>query len=287
MDSINWNHIYEDGDLVIIDDFYKLPSSSQRIMGMVCIIAINRGTLTAEINGENIELAHRDILIVSSRMHITQMTLSDDFSGMIIAIREGHTRSLVKVNTSMLKNMFRISEYPILHMTAEQEELQAHYKCILQATVKRKDKTCKKEIIYRVVGAMLYELFTNIFAKNNAFEAESMSVTQGERIFKQFIELLVASEVKQRSVKYYADKLCVSPKHLSAVSKQQSDKTALVWINHFIVQDIKYLLLNSDWSIKEISNYLGFPNASFFGKYVRKHLGSSPSTIRIEVKKTT
>lgn len=115
MENLTWNHIYEDGDLVIIDDFHKLPSSSQRIMGMVCIIAINRGTLTAEINGENIQLAHRDILIVSSRMHITQMTLSDDFSGMIIAIREGHTK-LVKVSASMIKCMFRLSEYPLLHM---------------------------------------------------------------------------------------------------------------------------------------------------------------------------
>lgn len=283
MENLKWNQIYEDDDLVIIDDFHKLPSSSQRVKGMVCILAINHGLLTAEINGENLELHHNDILILSSRMRITHMALSDDFSGMIIAIREGHTK-LVKVSTSMIKCMFRMSEYPLLHMTAEQEELLGHYKSILQAMVKRNDKTCKKEIVYRVVGAMLYELFNYIFAHNNESEAESMSSTQGERIFKQFIELLVASEMKQRKVQYYADKLCVTPKHLSAMCKQQSDKAALAWINHFIVQDIKYLLINSDWSIKEISNYMGFPNASFFGKYVRKHLGASPSSIRMQSK---
>lgn len=285
MEKEYWQQLYEDGDLVVIDDFHKLPSTSQRIEGMVCILAINHGGLAAEINGESINLSRNNILIMSSRMHITRMSLSDDFSGMLIAMREGHAKSLIKVNTSMIKCMFRMSEYPILHLPPEQEELLGHYKSILQSSLKRNDKICLKEIVYSVVGAMLYEIFSYIFVKNNESEAELMTGTQGERLFKQFIELLVASEVKQRQVQYYANQLCVSPKHLSAVCKQLSGKAALAWINHFIVQDIKYMLANSDWSIKEISNYMGFPNASFFGKYVRQHMGASPTSIRSESKK--
>ena len=33
-------------------------------------------------------------------------------------------------------------------------------------------------------------------------------------------------------------------------------------------------------SVKEISNELDFPNSSFFGKYVKKHLGMSPKNYR-------
>lgn len=285
MENNYWQQLYEDSDLVIIDEFHKLPSSSQRIKGMVCVLTINRGALIAEINGENIELTSNDMLIMSSHTHITQMTLHSNFSGMIIAMRGGSAKMFVKLNTSMLKCLFRASDHPVLHMTAEQKELMWHYKFILQATLRRDDRTCKKEIVYRVVSAMLYELFTYIFVKNNESEAELMTGKQGERLFKQFIELLVASEVKQRQVQYYANKLCVSPKHLSAVCKQLSGKAALAWINHFIVQDIKYMLFNSDWSIKEISNYMGFPNASFFGKYVRQHMGASPSSIRAQSNK--
>ncbi|WP_044266342.1 helix-turn-helix domain-containing protein [Bacteroides timonensis] len=35
-------------------------------------------------------------------------------------------------------------------------------------------------------------------------------------------------------------------------------------------------LRNSQKSIKEIANELNFPNLSFFGKYVKQHLGTSP-----------
>ncbi len=37
---------------------------------------------------------------------------------------------------------------------------------------------------------------------------------------------------------------------------------------------------NPDKSVKEISNELGFPNLSFFGKYVKRMLGMSPKAYR-------
>ena len=43
---------------------------------------------------------------------------------------------------------------------------------------------------------------------------------------------------------------------------------------------IKQLLLYSDMSIKEVASEMGFENLSFFGKYVKKHLGLSPNHYR-------
>ncbi|MBF1571957.1 MAG: AraC family transcriptional regulator, partial [Prevotella sp.] len=39
-------------------------------------------------------------------------------------------------------------------------------------------------------------------------------------------------------------------------------------------------LRTTDLSVKEISHRLGFPNTSFFGKYVKDHLGCSPLEYR-------
>jgi YesN/AraC family two-component response regulator len=83
-----------------------------------------------------------------------------------------------------------------------------------------------------------------------------------------------------RSVKSYADELCVSPKYLTSVCRRHSDCTASELISTSIVSRIKQLLLYSDLSIKEVANEIGFDNLSFFGKYVRKHLGLSPNNYR-------
>ena len=99
-------------------------------------------------------------------------------------------------------------------------------------------------------------------------------------MFRDFIGLLSSTYPRPRSVAFYADKLCITPKYLSAVCKQVSGMTALKLISNFVSKDILRLLNDTDKSMKEICNELGFPNPSFFGTYVRKTLGMSPRQYR-------
>ena len=59
------------------------------------------------------------------------------------------------------------------------------------------------------------------------------------------------------------------------------------WQDKFVVKDIDYLMKHSSKSIKEIAGELDFPNLSFFGKYVKKHLGVSPRDYRLRLLKET
>lgn len=79
---------------------------------------------------------------------------------------------------------------------------------------------------------------------------------------------------------YYADKLHVSPKYLSAVCKEVSGQTAFDLVNQYVLKNVKYMLQWSPKSIKEIAMELDFPNLSFFGKYVKRYLGVSPKQYR-------
>jgi YesN/AraC family two-component response regulator len=47
-----------------------------------------------------------------------------------------------------------------------------------------------------------------------------------------------------------------------------------------VSRDIHELLTESNKSIKEIMEELDFPSLSFFGKYVKKHLGKGPKEYR-------
>jgi AraC-like DNA-binding protein len=68
------------------------------------------------------------------------------------------------------------------------------------------------------------------------------------------------------------------------VCKQVSGKTALDWINEYVLIDVRHWLKNSDKSVKEVADLLDFPNLSFFGKYCRSHLGMSPLKYRKELR---
>ena len=105
-------------------------------------------------------------------------------------------------------------------------------------------------------------------------------MSRGSLLFKQFMEMLSSIEVKPRNVEFYSRKLYVTSKYLSNVCKVNSGKTAYDWIIEYVVEDVYRLLSHSEMSVKEISNYLDFPNISFFGKFVKAHLGCSPTEFR-------
>lgn len=111
-------------------------------------------------------------------------------------------------------------------------------------------------------------------------QALQKELSSAENLFKKFINLLSSFAPQERKVTFYAEKLFVSSKYLSKVSKSQSGYTASELINKFVTREIEFMLKHLDKSIKEIAHEMNFPNTSFFGKYVKANLGISPRQYR-------
>lgn len=101
-----------------------------------------------------------------------------------------------------------------------------------------------------------------------------------EYYFRQFMDLLSKYYTTNRSVKFYASKIHLNPKYLSNLIRKVSGKSAVRWIDEYVILEAKNLIKYSDMSIQEISYALNFPNQSFFGKYFKKHAGISPKRYR-------
>ena len=106
-------------------------------------------------------------------------------------------------------------------------------------------------------------------------------VSQAGTLFQQFIDMLNATPVKHRPVEWYAGELCITPKYLSTICKNHSGKTANEWIREHVLEDIRYYLKQTDLTMTQIADRLGFPNPSFFGKYVKEHFGMTPMQVRL------
>lgn len=84
----------------------------------------------------------------------------------------------------------------------------------------------------------------------------------------------------EHNVGFYAGRLAITPKYLSSLIRDISGLSAPQWINDYIVVEAKTLLKSSDMNIKQIAEYLYFPNPSFFSKYFKQHTGVSPKEYR-------
>lgn len=134
-----------------------------------------------------------------------------------------------------------------------------------------------------LVSAIFCEMLGHLNKEVNPSEMTvdtKESIKQSDYILRKFIEMLSKDNGIHRSVGYYADALCYSPKHFSKVIKQACGRTPLDLINESAIEHIKYRLKHSDKSIKEIAEEFNFPNQSFFGKYVKSYLGMSPARYR-------
>lgn len=101
-----------------------------------------------------------------------------------------------------------------------------------------------------------------------------------EYICARFFDMLAKHYNSERSVSFYASKLCISTKYLASIVKEVSGRTPIVWINERVVGEIEYLLLYSQATIKEIAYQLNFPSISALGKMFKANKGISPVNYR-------
>ena len=100
-------------------------------------------------------------------------------------------------------------------------------------------------------------------------------------IMSRFIQMLEGGSYRQhRMVAYYAQELCVTPKHLHKISTQVSGRTPSYWIQQFTVMEIRHLLRHRKLTAKEISDKMNFDSLSHFSRYVSEHLGVTPKKIK-------
>ena len=85
---------------------------------------------------------------------------------------------------------------------------------------------------------------------------------------------------EQRFLDFYAEKLEISPKHLSRTMKKETGFSAVEWIERYVILEAKVLLKSTNLNIQQISDELNFPSQSFFGKYFKKKVGMSPKEFR-------
>ena len=106
--------------------------------------------------------------------------------------------------------------------------------------------------------------------------------TQENNHFDKFMRLLQENYMKHHTIKYYADRMNLSPKYLSLIIKKVSGRLATEWIDDCVILEAKNLIKYSSMSIQEISYALNFTNQSFFGKYFKRHTGISPKAYRLQ-----
>ena len=269
---------YNDGEIIFADDITSIPGLMKKFqVNFIAYVMVLNGTLSLDLNATTFHLKKNCSLIVDRKVVIDNIMHSYDFSCLVCGISTNVGFSFI--NKSLMQSVMHILSNPVIEMGQDDIDLMVKYYDLLTFKMDHPEMNFGHETMREIIRCFAYDLLSNINKHINQDGEEDM-LRQGDRIFRRFMLMLADSSSVNRSVKSYADELCVSPKYLTSVCRKHSDYTASELIATAVISRIKQMLLFSDKSIKEVASEMGFDNLSFFGKYVKKHLGLSPNHYR-------
>jgi len=135
------------------------------------------------------------------------------------------------------------------------------------------------EVVMHLQTAFLLELKSKAVCDD---ALRSRTATRRDVLFHHFLDLVGEYGLRERKIQFYADKLCITPGHLSDVVKQASGLTVMQLLNRHAVQKAKLLLRHSELPIGEIAEQLNFANPSFFSKFFKRETGMTPNAYRCQ-----
>ena len=269
---------YSDSDIMVVDSIQQFTEMNTAHVSMNAIVICTDGKVQAQMNGIQMELHKNQIAIVPQNVTVTDVMVSPDFNlkGMFLTNRI--LRSFLNEKISIWNDMMYIHRQHIVTMDEDEILFYTHFYDMLTLAIERgKENPYHTEVIQALLRSAILGLCG---AMKWMLSSNNHETHKTDSHFQRFLDLLHATDVKRRKVESYAKELCISPKYLTAVCKKNSGKTANEWITEHVLEDIRYYLKQTDLSLKQICDRLGFPNQSFFGKYVKDHFGMTPMEFR-------
>lgn len=191
----------------------------------------------------------------------------------------------INIDLKLLTQLFlQVEKHPSLPLDGDEwDSIMRSLDGIRIEGARQHNDVYSTEIMRSMIRTLAYKVCRIIARHIEANETPPAisSRSRNEEYFNEFMGVLAKHYMQQRSVGFYAGLLNLTPKYLTTIIRKTSGRTAVQWIDDYVVLEAKNLLKYSTMSIQEIAYYLNFPNQSFFGKYFKNHTGMTPTAYRL------
>lgn len=281
MEELNYSNAsldYYDGGIAILDNIKELPGISPLYAKMNFIVICIRGHMSFNANDRPMAIQEGDLLVSASYVILDNYMFSPDFECKILCLSDDVIQELLRQNIIHWNLSAYDERTRVLPLSEERRKQYVYFYELLRYKLDHSDQPYSSLVLRSIVQGMLYDICA--IMDEDASIDEHDNRTHGKVIFDSFLRMLTAEEVKRQPVSAYAARLNITPKYLTMVCTRYSGKSAMDWITQYCKEDIRYYLCHTDLTVKEVCAKLGFTSLSFFGSYVRKRFGVSPSALK-------
>lgn len=250
------------------DFLQNQPIVTERLL----IVFIKNGSATSVIDGNSYYLNSNSLLIIRPNAEFVFLERTSDFAaiGMMYAMTIFHeaTRRIEPVFISYLFSK------PHWRIPSSLSSLIGHYTSLALYLSTQSKHQSHNEMAVSLVKLFFMEMYRQIDAIRPVITKSE--TVRAQQLFRSFMEHLIKNYALEHSVQFYANKLCISSKYLTQITRRVLNKTPKEVIDARLFYESVTLLNTTELTIQEISNRLGFPNQSYFGRFFKKNAGVSP-----------
>lgn len=273
MEAINYKNEYiliESSNVAHLDYPVKLSFT----IVVVCL----KGRIKGKSNMRYFETEAPCLLVLMAKHTIIIEDISNDFSALFIVMSNTFTASLNI--EEQLPVFISLHDKPFISLhQKELESLEDYFKTV-KKVLKETDNPYTIKIIQHFTKAYFYGF--GYYVHHIAEQNKNGKKPRQEELVEKFLNDVQSYFYTEREIKFYADRLYVTPKYLSKVIKEHNGLSAKQWIDDYVICEAKSLLKSTNMTVQQISDELNFPSQSFFGKYFKRAVGLSPLEYRKE-----
>lgn len=280
--GIDCLRLKDSDELVIMENFGALPSGKLILENHGLIVICTKGHAQFEYDGRLIQLEKNDLFLYMAHSIADRFLASSDFNCRQIWFSRSELWSINMYGQVSLADLDYLHHEPKVHLNDDDVTLLDSYFSLLCRRMRDDTPLMHHDIVRSLIGAMMLEMLSIIRReKDNKKEVYvGDSTMRSHSIADRFIEMLEKSDGRKRKVEEFARQLNITPKYLSVILKEALNRRPSDMIAFYTLKAIESRLRYTDMTMQEIANDLDFPNASFFGKYVKDHLGMTPMEYR-------
>ena len=256
-------------------DFYGMNA---RELGNTCMhLLCTAGEGSFVFNERCYHIVKNDLVVIPMPDRIKNMAAPPEMQVEWFAADYKFLQNLLPSNNYSIGGSISLNQNPVISLTEEQA------RHMLMDFHRLRDRMEDRHLSFycELMGSLCLTMMYDIFEAHAQNEATDTHTDRTAYIVKQLMALLATGISRtERDVSYYAERLNVSPKYLSATIKRVTGHSVTSYIDRHTVPILKELLNDERLSLTQVAERMNFASLSYFSRYCTKHLGQSPSVYR-------
>lgn len=247
-------------------------------------ILVCKGHMTVRLNDTVKEVKENSMLDIVENISTRIEETSADLRAYCIAMS-------YKFMSESLKNLKPFSETylldiikaQVIHFTEDECKTIERQMEMIENTLRNKKNYFREELCRTYFKSFIME-FGNIRLTNEENRKDKQNfMDKHEMLTIDFMRMIRQHAAKEHNVDFYAEKLCISSKHLCRIVKKILGKTPHDFINHELLQAASSMLEDNTISIQQIAADLGFSDQAAFCKFFKRHMKIPPMEYRKQI----